>query len=151
MNPNFREPICRSEMVLTARGAEKLRRKLQRLPWRRHVWLTVAAAGRMPSVSLAFGGGARCGGGNCAVKQMKTWSCLSVPFGSLVIFSTFFALGMFSRAAAATRAIASRHPLFLQPVVNFAPPSLRAATFPLDMDGKSMCVRHNPYALASDT
>ena len=78
---NFREPICRSEMVLTARVAEKLRRKLQRLPmaatcvadscrcrvnakrvacfWRRRTMRRRASD---------------CGG-NCAVKQMKTWNC----------------------------------------------------------------------------
>ncbi len=50
---------------------------------------------------------------------------------------------MFSRAAAATSAIVSRHPLFLQPVVTFAPPSLRAVSFPLDMDGNSMFVHFN--------
>ena len=47
---------------------------------------------------------------------------------------------MFSRAAAATRAIALRHPLFLQPVAVFSPPPPRAFTSPLDTDGNPMCV-----------
>lgn len=54
-----------------------------------------------------------------------------------------FPHGMFSRAATATRAILLRHPLFLQPVVTFAPPPLRAASFPLDMDGNSMFVHRS--------
>ena len=55
---------------------------------------------------------------------------------------------MFSRAVTATRAIVSRHPLFLQPVVTFAPPPLRAASFPLDMDGNSMFVFYCRVATA---
>ena len=58
---------------------------------------------------------------------------------------------MFSRAAAATRAMAVRHPLFLQPVVNFAPRSIQAATFPVDMDGKSMYVSCTRGAVASNS